>query len=142
MKFTFNGVEYRIGFQYENRKTGRKKVRNYCTARIETGDERDNTFQIVTQGTVVRFAYDKFVKEEARQYALEKALDNSAATFGIGNQKSFCSAARKAYHNRPGGLGAHSIPNTVAVASPVIRAGDTLAPGLTVESIRISKVGA
>lgn len=92
MKFTYKGVEYRIGFQYENRKTGRKKVRNYCTARIETGDERDGTHKVVTQGTVVRFYNDKFVKEDARQYALKKAL---SATEG-----EFIGIAFNAYKNR------------------------------------------
>jgi hypothetical protein len=98
MKFTFNGVVYRIGFQYENRKTGRKKVRNYCTARIETGDERDNTHQIVAQATVVRYHTDKFVKEEARQYAIVAALKNAVTKQGFTNE--FFQAALKAYKNR------------------------------------------
>jgi hypothetical protein len=92
MKFTFEGVEYRIGFQYENRKTGKRKVRNYCTARIETGDERDGTHKIVAQGRVVRFHKDKFVKEEARRYALKEALKDQKGEF-IGT-------AIRAYKNR------------------------------------------
>jgi hypothetical protein len=100
MKFTYQGVEYRIGFQYTNKKTGKKKIRNYCTARIETGDERNNTFQVVAEGTVVRYHYDKFVKETARQYALDAALD--ASTFNANAE--FRTAARTAYHTRPGGL--------------------------------------
>src|SRR4051812_36393103 len=117
MKFTYQGVEYRISFQYENRKTGRKKVRNYCTARIETGDEREKTYSVVAQGTVVRYHADRFLKEEARQYALDKTLANLSGEFirtlanagskSLTNEeitttvKTFASVARTAYHTRP-----------------------------------------
>lgn len=136
MKFTINGVEYRIGFQYTTKKTGKNKVRNYTTCRIETGDERDNTYQVILEGTVVRYHYDKFEKETARQYALEAALETLIfpATTKAGvfihtltncdanptmeqieeAVRMFCSSARAAYHRRPGGLD-HKVPTTTAV---------------------------
>jgi hypothetical protein len=141
MKFTINGVEYRLGFQYTTKKTGKKKVRNYTTCRIETGDERDNTHQVVLEGTVVRYQYDKFEKETARQYALDAALENlvNPSTTQVGQfirtlancgdksltldqiyevVKTFCSAAHTAYHRRPGGLD-YKVPVQTATASAV-----------------------
>jgi len=118
MKFMFNGVEYRIGFQYENRKTGRNKIRNYCTARIETGDERVGTHKTVAQGTVVRYHKDKFVKEEARQYALDAALlKNTMFPLGAVGEMfhQFNSEARTAYHTRPGGLRTKQIERKAGV---------------------------
>jgi hypothetical protein len=123
MKFTFRDVEYRIEFQYDTKKKG-KKVRNYTFARIVTG-ERENQ-QIVAEGQVVRFAYDQFDKEEARKWALDTALINISEAFVcslagvkvspnhiylIAEEKqlnevlrAFAREAHIAYYRRPGGL--------------------------------------
>ena len=94
MKFTYEGVEYRIEFQYDTKRTG-EKVRNYTTARITTGTQ--DTAKVIAEGRVVRYEYDKFDKEYARQAALEAALNGDF-------QQIFRRAATTAYHRRPGGL--------------------------------------
>ena len=106
MKFTYQGVEYRIEFQYDTKKTGKRKVRNYTFARIKTGTQ--DTERIVAEGRVARYEYDKFDKEQARKYALEAAIQTSVIG-SIDDLRSFRSAARTAYHRRIGGLGYKSL---------------------------------
>ena len=101
MKFTYEGVEYRIEFQYDTKRTG-KKVRNYTTARIKTGTQ--DTEKVIAEGRVVRYEYDRFDKEYARQAALEAAIANNLFFQDIDALRDFGRAANTAYHRRPGGL--------------------------------------
>jgi hypothetical protein len=129
MKFTFEGVEYRIEFQYDTKKTGKKKVRNYTTCRIVTGNTENQ--QIVASGTVARYHYDTFNKEEARKYALDAALELTS--------RDFRRAARTAYHRRPGGIDYNrAVRKGLIVTFPVLKAGAT-AGGVTIESIKVNQ---
>jgi hypothetical protein len=123
MKFTYQGVEYRIEFQYDTKKTGKTKVRNYTFARLKTGTQ--DTERIVAEGRVARYQYDKFDKETARKYALAAALKDSVigplfvdekGFFKMDDLRGFRCAARTAYHRRPGGLG-FRVPQTATAAT-------------------------
>ena len=130
MKFTFEGVEYRIEFQYFTKKTGRKKVRNTTVCRIVTGSTEDQ--KVVTVGQVARYHYDRFNKEEARKYALDTALEPASREFGR--------LARTAYHRRPGGVDyARAVRKGLVTVTPlVLKAGATLPGGVTVESVKVT----
>jgi hypothetical protein len=111
MKFTYQGVEYRIEFQYDTKQKGRK-ARNYTTARIVTGERENQT--TVAEGKVARYVYDPFDKEEARKWALDTALVSISEAFvcslaGVEISpaevlRAFARAAHIAYYRRPGGL--------------------------------------
>ena len=139
MKFTFEGVEYRIEFQYFTKKTGRKKVRNTTVCRIVTGNTEDQ--QVITVGQVARYHYDRFNKEEARKYALDAALASALASGTPGRfSTTFSRAARTAYHRRPGGIDyARAVRKGLVTTTPlVLKAGATLPGGVTVESVKVT----
>ena len=125
MKFRYQGVEYRIEFQYDTKRTG-KKVRNYTTCRIVTGD-RENT-KVVAEGTVVRYHYDRYDKETARKFALDEALCNLLG----GMSQEFSRLAHIAYHRRPGGLDhERAVVKGLNVTLPVKETSDHIVFGAT-----------
>jgi hypothetical protein len=104
MKFEFRGVNYWIEFQYDTT-TKKKKVKNFTTCRIVTGDVENQ--QLVTEAKIARFHKDKLDKESARQYALNAAIQANThfqPNGTIDDMRDFRRAARTAYHRRQGGL--------------------------------------
>lgn len=87
-------------------------MRNYCTARIESIQRRGNVIvvRVVAEGIVVRYHKDKFVKETARQFALDAALEDSLI-----QDPAFGSGARSAYYNRPGRVNGTPVATKVVV---------------------------
>ena len=109
MKFTYNGVEYRIGFQHTTttkQRGGRTIYKQATTAYIRTG-VRDKDEQIVAEGTFTHYGKTKsFAKETLRQLALQNMIEKLYQCASPLARADFYSAINTAYHTRPGGLGA------------------------------------
>jgi hypothetical protein len=88
MRFTFEGLDYRIGFRHEIDRKSETAI-TYCW--VDNVD-RSVLKQVVGKGSAKCSKGDIFNKETGRKLALERAL--------VGKVRAFRTAAWKAYFNR------------------------------------------
>lgn len=99
MKFTFEGVEFRINFahfteeKWVSRKIGYVE-RPTTTVQIVVGSQ--DSERVVCAGKASQDVSDKPSREEGRKHALANAL--------TGEPEAFRTALWEAYHSRQGGL--------------------------------------